>query len=350
MAEKTRAAQSNQPENHDDDQREAEAPQEGDDDFFDTIEAYKEEGRLLNAPPNFELFKYHALTGKGYSSAGYWTGDDIPNKDEIGRLFGGGRYWYILRHAKGKGEKKKATCKTFYLHERYDELKRQADEEKRQQEAQRRGSMAGTPAPAVTAQETFTIVKDILALIMPVMKEANRQPAQIAAQPAPDMLDTQRMIQQVLKKNLFETAETYSQLARKMAQIDNRPEPEDLNDEENDEPEQPKGTRIMEMIIKMIEPFFGLIAQNTIAGKTAAAALKAAPKFAEIIQDKRLCQLIVNYFDQTKGRAAADIALKNIGIKRDELFKQQQPTATAAPAAAAARKQNQPGIVQKPKQ
>jgi len=290
------------------------------------IEEYKKEALRRDTTPKATLYKYINPTGADRIFAGYFTGDEIPNRHQIGLTYGSGKYFLELDQPKGKAEEEEGTSLIFSIHEIYDQLKAKADAE-----AQRKaygtagdpGAAAGMVMQQQQPNQSFQMVKEILGLIIPVIKAAN-QPGTAAAanrgESAQEMFSSYAMMQKMLKANLFDTAQTYREFNKRFTEY----EEQDTNGIDTGTPEEKQGG-LLEKIISLIEPFFGLISQKTPAAQFAATTLKAAPQFLEVLNDPTLCRHIVNHFDRTKGRAAADIALKNIGINRARLFAAETP-------------------------
>jgi hypothetical protein len=312
----------------------AEVVREGKTPADDIIADLKEQAKLLDVTANATLYKYdHPTSGTSRIHAGYFTGDEIINVHQIGTRYGSGRYGYIVKrpaHGKTPEEQKFFTIR---IHPIYDELKKKADAEAAAQ--QNSGALVPAGRPVYPSpQENFTIVKDILSLLLPVIKASQQQQTIQPAAAAPDPFQSYAMMQKVLKSNLYDTAATYRDMARRFSQLPPAGEEDGEFTEEGEEENDGKEKGLMEKIIDMVEPFFNLIAQKGAAGKLAAAGLKAAPAFADVLKDKNLCRMIINYFDKTRGKPLADIALKNIGIERGQFFS--QIPAAAAPAARAA--------------
>ena len=306
------------------------------------IEEYKAEAHRRDTTPTCTIYKYASeTTGQERIFAGYFTGDEIPNRHTIGILYGGGRYFIELYQPKGKAEETEATSFIFRIHEIYNGLKLKAETEKAKAEAA--GLPPGQAAQQVQATQSFSMVKDILSLILPVLKAQTEAatPAPAPRQESPqEMINSYLMMQKLLKNNLFDTAATFREFNRRFTEAEYTEQEEEgiTAGEENK-----KEGGLLEKIISLIEPFFALIAQKTPAAQIAATTLKAAPQFLEVLNDPALCRMIVQHFDKTKGRAAADIALQNIGIDRRQLF----ATPTQAPGKPAAIRQK-PAPGQKP--
>lgn len=314
------------------------------------IEEWKEEGRFLNVAPKATLYKYDdPKQGNAHTFAGYWRGEDIPDRHTIGLKFGSGRYFIILSRPKGEGKARKSEGKVFRIHPVYDEYKREQDEKNRREKAEANG---GAALPAQPAADNIGQLKELLQVFLPIIRESIRPaPQPAAANLAGDMFNQYDLMQQILKKNLFDTAATYRDLSRRFSPGHNAQSIDYEPMDENEDEDEPQEAGILQKIISMIEPFFGLIAQKSPAAQIAAAGLKAAPQFAEILADPRLCGMIINYFDRTKGRAAADTALQNIGIDRESIFRRipapAAPQATQRPAAAPQAAQR-PAAAQRP--
>lgn len=307
-------------------------------DLDNLIEDYKTEAAQRETTPKMVLYKFeNDKTGKEREFIGYFVGEDIPEKHMIGCMFGGGRYQIYLKQPRGTAQENKQLSIQLKISHVYDAHKAKYDEEKRRQEVQRLNGISSpgpaqaiTPAGGASIGESFVMLKELLTLIMPAIKAQSAAAA--TAQPAPDMLSQYAMMQKVLQKNLFDTAETYRAFNRRF-QIDEQ-EPTGI-EEEPVEPEK-KEPSLMDQVgkfIKMVEPFFGLIAQKGSVAQITAQTVRAAPQFLEIISDPQLCRVIVNYFDRTKGKDASDQALKNLGINREKLFGSGTPGASGGPTA-----------------
>lgn len=292
------------------------------------IDEYKDEAGRRDATPKATIYKYdHEKTGNDKTFAGYFTGEEIPNRHNIGVKYGSGRYSLHIDLPKGTAQKAESIHLVFRIHSNYDELKRRADAERIRDELTGANTdRAGLPISAEAGGQiqAMQMMKQMFDMIIPLI---NRQ--QAAAQPArenpAELFNSYQMMQKLLKTNLFDTAETLKEYSRRF-QIAG-PDFQGIDDENETEEREPS---LMEKIIEMIEPFFGMIAQKTPAAQMAAAGLRAAPQFAEILRDPSLCKMIVNHFDKTRGRQQSDIALKNIGINRAQLFGTKTPPAPAS--------------------
>ena len=281
------------------------------------IDHYKEEAQRRDTIPYCYLYKYDdPKTGQEMQQVGQYAGEEIPDPHKIGLKFGSGRYGIKLYTAKGKAECKKTDWSTFKIHPIYDDYKAQADAATHAQELKRiTGGTVSLPAsiqPAQTTGEAFLMVKEIISMILPLLQSATRPTGSPRQETPAEMINSYSMMQKLLKTNLFDTAETLKQFSQRYqgpsqdAEIDDEPEAKEKN--------------VVEKIIQMIEPFFALIANKSPAASLAAQGLRAAPQFIEILNDPALCRLIIQHFDRTKGKDAADMALRNIGIDRQKLF------------------------------
>jgi hypothetical protein len=316
------------------------------------IEHFIDEATRRETIPIQWVYKYdNDKSGDDRQGVGKFKGEELKDQHEIGLLFGGGRYGIQLYNAKGKGNSIERKFLTFRLGPVYDKYKAEADAKAHQTALERIGGPgtlpASIPAPGQSSSESFLMVKEILAMLLPIIGQANRA-AQITA-PAPrqespaEMINSYAMMQKLLKTNLFDTAETLKQFSRRYT---GEASAADF-DETDPEPEEKEKT-VVEKIIEMIEPFFSLIASKSPAASIAAQGLRAAPQFVEILNDPSLCRMIVQHFDRTKGRAAADLALHNIGINRAALFQQIPQQAGQGGAAPRQSQPTPPPTIQRP--
>jgi len=304
-------------------------------DIDSVIDEYQEEAKRRDATPKATYYKYESDQPRAERVfIAYFTGEEIPRRHELGLMFGGGKYAVKLELPQGTAEERQGVHRTFKIHPVYNEHKAKHDAEKRKKDLAELQAANPAAAAGSSAEQTFLMVERILSLILPVIK-ANNTPA---ALPAPkennanDLLQQYGLMQEILKNNLYDTAETYREFNQRFKELST----DAIEDAETDETGEPptKEPGILDTIIKLIEPFFGLLAQNSPAAKIAATSLKAAPQFAEVLSDPNLCRMIVSYFDKTKGIEKANLALKNIGINRAQLFAgpARSPAATGSPA------------------
>jgi hypothetical protein len=298
-------------------------------DLDNLIEDYKREAEQYDTTPNMTIYKYeNDKTGTQKELMGYFSGEEIPEKHMIGTMYGGGRYQISLKRPRGNGREAEQCTVVIKINRVYDVHKARYEEQKRREEIARfngSGSGSGSGSPPVPSAgsgsalgESFLIVKEILSLILPSIRAQATPPAQAA--PTADMIGQYQLMQTLLKKNLFDTAETYRAFNRRFGV--SIPEEPGIEGDPEQEPErkEPGFMEYVEKVIKMVEPFFGLLAQKGAAGQTAALAARQAPQFVELINDPVLCRLIVQYFDKTRGTEASNLALKNLGINRTALF------------------------------
>jgi len=300
-------------------------------DLDNLIEDYKRESDQYDSTPSMTIYKYeNDKSGTQRELVGHFTGEEIPEKHTIGEMFGGGRYQISLKRTKGNSKEAMQCTFVIKISHIYDTHKARYDEQKRREEIARFNGITPNepgraPLPRSGAEsfgESFMIVKEILSLIMPAIKAQAIQPQQATA--GADMLGQYAVMQNVLKKNLFDTAETYRTFNKRFGSFQEENGIVDDDDLEPD-PKEPGFMEYAEKVIKMIEPFFGLLAQKGPAGQTAALAAKAAPQFLDLVNDPVLCRMVVQSFDRTRGAAAADTALKNLGINRTALFSMPSP-------------------------
>jgi hypothetical protein len=288
------------------------------------IEHYKEEASRRDTIPYCYLYKYEdPKHGNEMQQVGKFAGEEIPDPHTVGLKFGAGRYGIKLYTAKGTAACSKQDWSMFKINTIYDEYKAKADAETHALELKRFACNQPTNTPTNNIAEPFLMVKEILSMILPIITAATRSASANSVTPGArqetpsEMINSYSMMQKLLKTNLFDTAETLKQYSQRYITA---PAEEEVY--QNEEPQE-KEKHVVLKIIEMIEPFFSLIANKSPAATIAAQGLRSAPQFIEILSDPSLCRLIVSHFDRTKGRAAADIALKNIGIDRQKLFAQQ---------------------------
>lgn len=297
-----------------------------------------ETNRVENGSPVATLYKFSGDSGETREQVDYFRGV-FPSRHEIGLEYGPGRYILIIRNTTtSKGAK--STSVRFRLHESYAEKSLKFKRERAEKERLALGQSNGTPSalpPPQTGKESlieaFTLVRsmqaDTLAMFKPILERILTPAAPPVALPAPKSpFEDYALSRQIMKDSLKESMSMMTMVQKAM--IDARSgsaDPDDLDDEEKLPDEKQS---LFEKIIALAEPFINILAQNNIAAKMAAAGIKAAPQFKEVIKDAGLARRIISYVEQKEGPERASVALKNLGIAREDYIR---PAADArAPA------------------
>lgn len=294
--------------------------------------------RIENSTPVATLYKLIGDTGEQREQADYFRGV-IPSRHEIGLEYGPGRYILIIRNTTGqKGAK--STSIRFRLHESYTEksLKFKRERAEKERLALGQPNAVQSALPATTGKESlieaFTLVRsmqaDTLAMFKPILERILTPATSPLAIPAPKSpFEDYALSRQIMKDSLKESMAMINQMQKVMIESHNSGNNGFDEEEDTQRPEDPKQS-MFDKIIALAEPFINILAQNNMAAKMAAAGIKAAPQFKEVIKDAGLARRIITYVEQKEGPQRAGIALKNLGIAREDYI---TPTTSGGPTA-----------------
>ena len=282
--------------------------------------------KVENSTPFATLYKFKGPVGDAKEQVDYFRGV-FPSRHEIGLDYGSGRYMMIVQNATTR--EKKGTSVRFTLHESYDEKSRQYKREKAEKE---RLSAPLVPAPSLPApvpvdnkaslMEALSLVRsmqnDTLLMFRPFLEKAI---APAASREPVNPFQEYALTRQILKDNMKENITMFSTMQK--ALIESKTAPDLDGDDESGEEQKEKG--LFEKIIELAGPFINILAENNTAAKLAAAGIKAAPQFKEVIHDVGLARRVIQYVEQKEGPERANIALRNLGISRGDYFKDVTP-------------------------
>ena len=288
-----------------------------------SVQGWLDENRIAEREPHATLYRYLDEKGTRKENIDYYTGV-IPEKHEIGIQHGAGFYLFIL-HNGGNRHNQKATTFRFRMGKAYDEKHANYIKEKATKEREAL-SLAVTPPPAAPVPapvngnesliQAFGMIQAVMAqafrLFEPLISASVKPtpalpPPSQGTNPMADYALSRKIMAESLKDNLALMAD----ISRKYGRVENM---EGLPEEEGGKEEKEAG--LFEKIIELAAPFVNILAQNSLAGKAAAAAVKAAPAFKEVVNDTALAKRVIEYFDAKEGKTKADMALKNLGIDR----------------------------------
>lgn len=292
-----------------------------------------EVNRVENGSPVATLYKFTGETGEAREQVDYYRGI-FPSRHEVGLEYGPGRFILIIRNTTAQKGAKSTSCR-FRLHESYLEKSLKFKRDKADRERPVLGPPNALP-PALPAPqngkesllEAFTIVRsmqaDTLAMFKPIL-ERILSPAAVPALPAPKSpFEDYALSRQIMKDSLKESMNMMAMMQKAMVDARSGTDPDP--DDEEKLPDEKQS--MFERIIALAEPFINILAQNNLAAKMAAAGIKAAPQFREVIKDANLARRIITYVEQKEGPERASVALKNLGLAREDYLR---PAADARP-------------------
>jgi len=212
----------------------------------------------------------------------------------------------IINVPRGRKQKPSTNSRNFTLDPYYDTLRKEA-----LQQAMLQGP---APAPrqvvaAPAADQSLALVERLFALLSPILTAALTQGKQ--TNPGMEMVQNYAALNQVLKEQTLETARMY----REMVNNDN-----DLPEEGDDMPEPAAQGAGQGSMVDQLLPFLVEIGKKLLVGGPeaagAAALLKAAPQFKQIVGNPGDFKEVLKYLDKQNGPDKTNIMLKTLKVHR----------------------------------
>jgi hypothetical protein len=277
------------------------------------------------------LYKHESLDEKSPKiQIDYYEGI-IPLRHNMGLEYGAGRYMLILSNGGGRKDRK-TTSYRFILHKSYDEKSRKFHEEKARREREASlATMSPVPAPSLPAinqaesfKDALTLVQGMFAqfmtMIQPVMSRAMQPPrsegdgfkAEVGM-----FGEFRNLLRQMTKNDIQFMNQMKGSIMNPQTDA---AEFSDIDEEGNPKlpPEENKFLGLFERLVKIAEPFIPLLAQNSIAAKTAAAGIRAYPEVKQVIQQVQqnpaFTRKVVEYVKAKEGETGARNVLHNLGL------------------------------------
>jgi hypothetical protein len=313
-----------------------------DSELDERIEDWKEQHRAGTLGVKGTLYKHESVDPKSPKEQVDFYSGTIPLRHDIGLEYGGGRYMLILSTGGGKNERK-TTSFRFILHKSYDEKSRKYHEEKTKREREALSqSMSPVPAPSLPAISQADSLKESLALvqgmfaqfmtmIQPVMTRA-MQPPRSETEGIKGEITMFGELRTLLRSMTKNDIAFFNQMKGSfMNPTTDTAEFSELDEDGNPvkTPEDNKFLGVFERIVKIAEPFIPLLAQNSIAAKTAAAGIRAYPEVKQVIQQVQqnpaFVSKVVEYVKAKEGINGARNVLINLGLNADKFIPRQIP-------------------------
>jgi len=240
--------------------------------------------------------------------------DYVPSAHQIGMDHGGGSY-RIYVHIPICKEYPKGTVKTKRI---------SIDPESYRKKRIEAGIIPETALqqyqpnnPAESRREIF----DMLSSFSEMMRKF--QPANVAA-PVPSSVDAFQqyaVLQEVLKKNLFDNIEMQKQLTEKfmkqpIPESGAAVKPENDADESDAEPEEKEGmiTTILAKVLPLLDRFLPLLTGNSPQSKVAIEILRQQPEYQALLKDNLYMKKMISEIKQRAGIEKTRKVLSNLKL------------------------------------
>ena len=252
-----------------------------------------------NDDDSFKVSLYKYETGKKKAFVGQWE-DEAPSKNEIGMKYGSGKYHLMISlPAISAEDKPRIKSYTFRIHEIFDSYLKK-----------------DTPAivPIDPQIQMIQMMQAMMAMITPLLA-AMRQPTQ----PDPLMMFQPFMAKQAEMMQDITKTSIQNQLATANELINNRMAGDDDDyDDDNEGEEMSQPPNLFESILPLIEQFLPTIIgdKTGLVAKGLLGAVKKAPQFKAVLQDKSSYIRLIEHLDGKYGNAETNKILKMLKLKR----------------------------------
>lgn len=260
---------------------------------------------------SYSLHKYDSDESETKRFIDKWRGiPRPPDEDEIGKKHGGGRYMMVCTlHRKGRSWVRNFRIR---IHSRYDIVA-----EKSRLEAEKPSQLPVQAVPHVESQnglkEAFTMVKEMLALFLPIIAEGNKG---VNREVSPD---SQMRVFESMNK-VFEKAamDQIAFIADYRRQVSNLTRTEEETEEPEGEVSEESNTfnNVIKFVGPLIEAYLPKLLGGPEEAKAVAGIIQETNQFKTITKDKSKFRTLVNYLDQKEGTAKTDEALMRLGLRR----------------------------------
>ena len=253
--------------------------------------------------------------------------DILPSRHDIGIMYGSGKYYMIVyRPAKGK-QPAKRTSYRFELAETYDTMKAENEAKKAAIPVYTPSIAHPQPNQGESLKEALTLmqglVMQVFGMFQPLINAALVRPEPPAlpppvSNPMGDM-GFMKTFNEVMKNQVKENVRFYNDITRSAVAMGQTGPDTDID---TPAPVEKEPEDFLSRIMKIIEPFISILAENSIKAKAAAAGFRAIPEVKKVIQEISKSpdnvNKIVSYVVEKEGPEGAVNALKNMGIDPDK--------------------------------
>lgn len=275
---------------------------------------YMQKNSLVDEEYFVTLYKYDRDHGDMKTYCEKWVGQ-IPNEDQIGRVYGGGRFCLILQVTDHKG-KTRGTTRKFKLHKRYDRfLNNVQSNENSAFPVISLGGTHGGNEGGNQLQDAVNLVRVMMSTFLPLMKMVTPPQQQIAApgentgSMAEMMKDNYKAMNEVMKESMLDNSQFFNDMKRRNVGL-----PE-LTEDENET------TGVMGMInniLPVLEQVLPLITTRGAQGMQAVKTIQNMPQYKDVIKDKGTIKRLYQFIEKKHGTETALKVLKKFKLKHPD--------------------------------
>ena len=291
-----------------------------DTDYTEALRSWVNEAREVydNQCAKITLYKYdNPLSGKDKSQINEWE-NYVPSRHEVGLDYGSGRYTIFcgVQGNKREGKKNLVKSRTFRLHSNYDELKRKRDLEKNSSIVQPNNLVPvnHTVNSGLDLKALILAVKELAPVIKSIIPSNNSQPQ--AFDMSPFLMQSFTMVQEVLKKSLFDQQKMIAEIRKFQVATDREIREESGDNEEEGREEMNETQSLIEKYAPLALEFLPMVLGDTPQSQILVKTLRALPLFKEINSDPEIKAEWIEELEKTVGKNKTDQFLKKINIQR----------------------------------
>lgn len=274
------------------------------------LEEWTEKQAAEDEIPAVWLYKYdHPRNGK--TRALVWQGEEIPDENTIGIMYGPGRYILLAQLPRNSrtGAGKRITGYVFRCHDSYEAAHKQyLTEQAKAQQGEHNGHDNNGGGQGF--MQGIALVKEVISAIGPLLN-SQKSPSNGGADMAGAgalMLKTYDTVGNMLAQSQIQT---HKMLADTLKQTRETMTPEDDYDEDE---EEPQGDAFLRGITEFAAKYLPQVLGNGPVADAAAAFVKASPDFKRIKKSPADMGKLIAYLDNLHGQEKVDKALTKIGI------------------------------------
>lgn len=242
------------------------------------------------------LYKYDNYTsGEAKSTIHKYEGGDIPDQDEVGKVWGSGRYLLVLGIPASGGRKALMRAYKFRINPVYD--------------LQRTGSQVQQIVPHDSGKnsmaEAFTMLQGLLAMLIPLFQRPSESPDMNKI-----LMGNFDMFGGLMKKQMMENIELMNDYQRKLQLV------REGTDMRNDDEGEEQAATIIDQIKPLLAEWLPKLIGGGREAKVVSKIVKGSQMFKEIAKNQNMVRSLISYLDKEKGREEADKILSTLGMQR----------------------------------
>lgn len=233
--------------------------------------------------------------------------DHIPDEDEIGHKFGGGKYECMLT-VSDKNRKRHVTSSRFSLDDNYNDIIRE-----RKQKLYQDNIKGNNGVPMNPGFNNFdSMIEGISKLMVVMMPLFNRNDNNSSPDMASFMLKNYEMMQGVMKRSILDQQQNVNDIQRMSFGV-----PDVMDDIK----ETTGLMGVINNLSPLIEKFLPLILGGGMGSKTAVGIVKAVPQYQQIVQNKTALKEMIAIIERNHGKDAVKKVLQEFKLKRPKKAK-----------------------------